>query len=195
MILQWITRVLRVCIYVLVLSIVPLVTSEPDTHVDTYSRYVPRYFTIPVNYPNVKQRRCLIQAIYYEAGNQSAHGKEAVALVILNRVSDKRYPRTICGVVRQSHIIEDKRVCQFSFWCEERRRPIKAWWKESEEIAERVLNNYWHRDVILRVNGALYFHANYVKPAWRKQKVYLGKIGDHLFYGEKPLKKEGSSYV
>lgn len=186
MAIHWINRVLRVLICVVALVLTPIYLSESNSTPEQYSRYVNRYFSVPVEYPTLKQRRCLAQAIYYEAGNQSPQGKEAVALVILNRVTDKRYPRTICGVVRQSHIVEERRICQFSYWCEDRRKPMKLLWKESEEIATRVLKNYWERNVITTMNGALYFHADYVKPSWRKQKIYLGKIGNHLFYTDKP---------
>ena len=39
--------------------------------------------------------------IYFEAGNQSLSGKEAVALVTLNRMRASNYPDTVCGVVYQ----------------------------------------------------------------------------------------------
>ena len=57
-----------------------------------------------------KEEKCLTDAIYYEAGNQSEIGKEAVALVIMNRVGAKGRPKSICGVVQQAHIIEDRKT-------------------------------------------------------------------------------------
>jgi spore germination cell wall hydrolase CwlJ-like protein len=30
----------------------------------------------------------------------------------------------------------------------------------------------------------LYYHADYVNPQWRLEKI--GKIGTHIFYSEKP---------
>ncbi len=186
MAIRWINRVLRVLVCTIALVLFPLYVSEHDVAHEQYSHYVNRYFAAPITNTTIKQRRCLAQAIYYEAGNQTQQGKEAVAMVILNRVNDRRYPSTICGVVRQSHVVEERKICQFSFWCENRKKPTKVIWKESEEIAERVLKNYWERSVIATVHGALYFHADYVKPTWWKQKVYLGKIGNHLFYTDKP---------
>ena len=41
---------------------------------------------------------CLVQNIYFEAGNQSYAGKVAVAEVTLNRVATRKYPSTICGI-------------------------------------------------------------------------------------------------
>ena len=45
---------------------------------------------------------CLAQNIYFEAGNQPIAGKIAVAQVVQNRVKNRDYPNTICGVVYQA---------------------------------------------------------------------------------------------
>lgn len=132
----------------------------------------------------LKEERCLTEAIYYEAGNQSEIGKEAVALVVLNRVGQKHRPKTICGVIAQAHVVDDRKVCQFSFWCTTKYKPNKEMWIESQKIAHRVLQNYWKRDILSQYQTALYYHADYVKPKWRNSKVFLGKIDKHLFYGE-----------
>lgn len=132
----------------------------------------------------LKEEKCLTEAIYYEAGNQSEIGKEAVALVVMNRVAEKHRPNTVCGVIAQAHVIENRRVCQFSFWCEHKYKPNAAKWEESQRIARRVLTNYWKRTVMLEYRDAVYYHARYVKPKWAKQKVRIGAIGDHIFYKE-----------
>jgi len=134
----------------------------------------------------IKEEKCLTTAIYYEAGNQSEIGKEAVAIVILNRVGQKHRPRTICGVIAQAHVIDDRKICQFSFFCEPKRKPNKETWNQSQQIAHRVLTSYWNSDTMLKYGSAVYFHADYVHPKWRKTKLFLGKIDNHLFYGEKP---------
>lgn len=131
-----------------------------------------------------REERCLTEAIYYEAGNQSEIGKEAVALVVMNRLNDPRRPNTVCGVITQAHIVKERKVCQFSFWCETKRKPEKEMWEESLKIAQRVLQNYWKRDIILHYNNAVYYHASYVHPKWRTSKVFVGKIDQHLFYRE-----------
>ena len=58
--------------------------------------------------------RCLATNIYWEARNQSIQGMYAVADVTLNRVKDKRWPSTVCEVVKQRR----KGVCQFSWFCD-----------------------------------------------------------------------------
>jgi spore germination cell wall hydrolase CwlJ-like protein len=44
---------------------------------------------------------CMAQNIYYEARGSSLADQAAVADVVLNRMQDRRYPNTICEVVKQ----------------------------------------------------------------------------------------------
>ena len=46
--------------------------------------------------------RCLAENIYFEARSESTAGRIAVALVVLNRVEDRRFPDSVCGVVKQT---------------------------------------------------------------------------------------------
>lgn len=50
---------------------------------------------------DLTQLHCLSEAIYFEASNQSIHGKEAVALVIKNRVNDKK--TNYCKEIRRPY--------------------------------------------------------------------------------------------
>ena len=59
--------------------------------------------------------KCLAQNIYWEARNQSIQGMYAIADVTLNRVKDKRWPSTVCEVVKQRKNAGGKWVCQFSW--------------------------------------------------------------------------------
>ena len=43
---------------------------------------------------------CMADNIYFEARNQGTAGWSAVASVTLNRVKDKRFPNTVCEVVK-----------------------------------------------------------------------------------------------
>src|SRR4051812_2158902 len=44
---------------------------------------------------------CLVEAIYFEARDQSLLGQAAVASVIMNRVRSPLYPNSVCAVVWQ----------------------------------------------------------------------------------------------
>jgi spore germination cell wall hydrolase CwlJ-like protein len=132
------------------------------------------------------EETCLTQAIYYEAGNEPSLGKEAVALVILNRLGQKPYARTICGVVHQSLQVNGQKICQFSYHCLPKYKPNPDRWKESQSIARKSLKNIFTRDTLMRIRDSRYFHATYVNPRWAKQKLYVTQIGDHIFYQEPP---------
>ena len=125
------------------------------------------------------QVQCLADNIYHEAGYEPEDGKVAVALVTLNRVEDPRFPKDICSVVKQ----RVKSTCQFTWWCENKiTNRSKDAYEQSKQIALYVYANYENiRDL---TNGALYYHADYVKPNWRNlEKTVV--IGRHIFYKEK----------
>jgi spore germination cell wall hydrolase CwlJ-like protein len=46
-------------------------------------------------------RDCLMRAMYFESNRSSDDGLLAVGTVVMNRVADPRYPKTVCGVVGQ----------------------------------------------------------------------------------------------
>jgi spore germination cell wall hydrolase CwlJ-like protein len=45
---------------------------------------------------------CMALNIYHEAKNQSMLGQIAVGQVVMNRVEDRRFPNTVCEVVKQA---------------------------------------------------------------------------------------------
>jgi len=130
-----------------------------------------------------KQLDCLTRNIYWESATEPFEGKVAVAQVTINRVASGRFASDICGVVYQKNVVYDRVICQFSWFCDgsSKIRPIyPAHWKESEEVAKKVLLEGFR---LPSVKDALYFHADYVKPQWGKPQV--AKFGRHIFYAEK----------
>jgi len=120
---------------------------------------------------------CLADNIYYEAGTESYEGKLAVAQVTLNRVNSEKYPKDVCGVVKQ----KDGSVCQFSWVCLKVSKDKDRYtWEESKLIAEKMLTQSIFHDKLAKTN-ALFYHADYVDPGWNKSKV-ISKIGRHIFY-------------
>jgi spore germination cell wall hydrolase CwlJ-like protein len=127
-----------------------------------------------------KQLECLTKNIYWEAAGEPFEGKVAVAQVTLNRVDDGRFGKGVCGVVYQKNIIYEKVICQFSWVCEgtHKIKPVYAsMYKESEEVAKKVLLENFR---LPSLSNAMYYHATYVQPGWRKQKIT--QIGQHIFY-------------
>ncbi len=127
-----------------------------------------------------KQLECLTKNIYWEAANEPFEGKVAVAQVTLNRVEDGRFGKGVCGVVYQTNVIYAKVICQFSWACENgyKTKPIYAKaYAESEEVAKKVL---FENFKLPSLNEAMYYHATYVRPGWKKEKI--AQIGQHIFY-------------
>lgn len=123
--------------------------------------------------------QCLALNIYFEARNEPTDGKLAVGHVVLNRVADRRYPDKICKVVKQGGT-KRRGKCQFSWYCDglsDRPRDTRAW-KESQVLARVVFWGYSNDPT----NGALWYHADYVSPYWRRSMEEGPKIGRHLFY-------------
>lgn len=52
-----------------------------------------------------KDIECLARNIFYEAGAESKEGKIAVGMVTINRAQDPRYPKSVCGVVKQKTVL------------------------------------------------------------------------------------------
>ena len=124
------------------------------------------------------ERKCLAEAIYYEARSESRVGQLAVADVVLNRVASPIYPGSICGVVYQGS--ERKTGCQFSFTCDgSMKRPLnKRKWAASEELAGAILAGL--RAPVSR--NATHYHAYYVSPVWAERLTPTATIGAHKFY-------------
>jgi spore germination cell wall hydrolase CwlJ-like protein len=134
-----------------------------------------------------KQLLCLTKNIYYEAGSESIEGKAAVARVVMNRVAHG-FARTPCNVIYQTTLVEDNKVCQFSWVCEGKGEPNKnsLKYKESEEVAYQVLAYDRYKEVVPA--STLFFHNIHVDPSWPYRQV--AKIGNHIFYSKaKKIKK------
>jgi spore germination cell wall hydrolase CwlJ-like protein len=128
-----------------------------------------------------RQVDCLAENIYHEAKSEPASGQIAVALVTLNRVNDERFPKDICGVVKQKTKIQERTVCQFSWYC----MPVRLnknseYYQEAMKHALHVYANYELIDDFTR--GSLFYHADYVNPGWKLLRTVV--IGRHIFYKE-----------
>lgn len=127
------------------------------------------------------EANCLARAIYFEARSESDVGQLAVAKVVLNRVKDPAYPKSICQVVYQGS--DRPNACQFSFACDgvsDEPKQVEAWAK-SKQMAARALAG----DQSIQILGAAtYYHADYVTPKWSSSFKRLIKIGRHIFYSD-----------
>ena len=127
-----------------------------------------------------RQLGCLAKNIYYEAGGEPFEGKIAVAQVTMNRVASSQFPGDVCKVIYQKNIFYERVVCQFSWVCDREvafKPTNRANYNESMIAAQKVLLEDFR---LPSLTLALYYHADYVNPGWKKEKV--AKIGRHIFY-------------
>jgi spore germination cell wall hydrolase CwlJ-like protein len=121
---------------------------------------------------------CLTAAIYYEAATETPQGQRAVAQVVINRLRDPNYPKSICGVVFQGS--QRKTGCQFSFTCDGSlaRPPSAPLWQRLRAIAWAAMNG----QVEPSVGTATHYHTIWVVPYWQSGLQKLGVVGSHIFY-------------
>ena len=144
---------------------------------------------------------CLTKNIYFEAKNQSVAGQMAVALVVMNRVKDSRYPSTVCEVIHEGPHYESWKTkaipnlpeksrkyyprrdrCQFSWYCDgksDKPKELSAI-DTARWVAWMILNGH----VFDFTRGSTHYHAHYVTPTWSKDPdvTKIMQLDDHIFY-------------
>ena len=116
---------------------------------------------------------CLAMNIYQEARGEPEKGRLAVAAVTMNRVENKYYPDSVCGVVWQ--------VKQFS-WTELKVKyhvitDVDAWVNALEIATLFMQGGNWPG-----VGDATHYHATTVSPNWKDMDQLTAQVGNHLFY-------------
>ena len=171
------------------------------TVIQTKTVYVPD--TKEKNSVHEDDLYCMALNIYREAANQSLAGMVAVGRVVMNRVNDRRFPGTVCEVIYEGPVKESwktkqnpnlaeedrvyyprKNLCQFSWYCDGKRDEVintenNIKWQTATDIAYDILAYDRWKGL---VEGSTHYHANYVKPTWRKSMTLVAHIDDHIFY-------------
>ncbi len=118
-----------------------------------------------------RELNCLAGAIYFEAKSESLSGQLAVGRVIVARSKSGRFPNSYCGVVFQPS--------QFSFVRGGTMPGIaraSRQWRNAVAVAQIAHSGSWRSPV----EGALFFHATHVSPAWRLTR--MARVENHVFY-------------
>ena len=118
--------------------------------------------------------RCLALNIYYEARSESEEGQIAVAHTTLNRVASNKFPDSVCEVIWQPK--------QFS-WTHDGKSDTpknKRAWDKAKDIAKIAMD--WYNAGEDFSAGALYYHADYVKPYWASYFKRTVTVDKHIFY-------------
>ena len=116
-----------------------------------------------------REVRCLRDVIYNESRNQSVAGQIAVGAVVINRVLDKRWKSTVCGVTKARAQFASQVPTPSNTL--ERKSLVRA-----TRIAVYVLNNY----TTIKGDLRTFYYFNSGEPRW--EAAYT--IGDHHFYEE-----------
>ena len=152
---------------------------------------------------DVDQVHCLAKNIYFEARGESTNGKIAVANVTMNRVFNRRYPNTICGVVEQAvysswwkkhhdRLVPVKWKCQFTWFCDGKSDHIQLTkadgtiiapnmqaWQKSLEVAVGVVRGEYADNT----NGAThYYNPSLADPKWAAAYQHVALIDNHSFH-------------
>lgn len=119
----------------------------------------------------------LARTIYGEARSESKAGREAVAIVILNRKASGRWKPSVKGVCLQAQ--------QFSCWNSGDPNRSKALaasvWDNAYmaciEVAEAALAGH-----LGNLHGANHYHTDGVTPNWSYSMNQVASIGAHKFF-------------
>ncbi|MBP1736857.1 MAG: copper amine oxidase [Oscillospiraceae bacterium] len=110
----------------------------------------------------------LSHIINAESGNQPLAGKIAVGNVILNRVSDSRFPDTIYEVIFQKN--------QFT--------PASSGSVNRDPNADSIIAAKLCLDGAMVLSSAYWFNSVQLTSSWAStHKTYVATIGNHNFYG------------
>lgn len=149
---------------------------------------------IPVSTIDVEEALCLAKNVYHESRGEPIAGQFAVAHTTLQRVDSKRYPSTVCGVVRQTAKVNNRYVCQFSWYCDNHPNEVTLY-RNNKKIVQNVSSFKTAAVVALmtmagiardNTDGATHFvNADKAQPRWMNKLQHTTTYGNHRFYRKK----------
>jgi spore germination cell wall hydrolase CwlJ-like protein len=167
------------------IEVFPVIQGEVYTYKATI-KPAPKIVNVPLpeapSYESLTRREkrevdCLARNMYFEARGEPRTGLMAVGIVTMNRVFSDKFPKSICEVVHQHR----GNVYQFS-WVPKKKHLTNINDEVYNRVLEKAINIYLNYPEIVDItNGALFFHADYVKPNWRNLEKTT-QIGRHIFY-------------
>ncbi|SFZ82183.1 Cell Wall Hydrolase [Devosia enhydra] len=100
-----------------------------------------------LGWAQMSEKECLVRAMYFESNRSSPDGMLAVGSVVMNRVADHRYPKSVCGVVGQKN--------QFAEGVLDRKMTEPKSVALASQVADAVLRGERHAGV----QAAQHFHT------------------------------------
>lgn len=120
-------------------------------------------------FASLSPRQCLTRVMYFESNRSSEEGMLAVGTVVMNRLADPEYPKSVCAVVGQKNQFADGVL-----WkpMKEKRSMARA-----ARVAEAVLAGARHPGV----RGARHFHTAGLRFPYDNMH-YVLEAGGNEFY-------------
>lgn len=118
---------------------------------------------------SLSPKECMTRVMYFESNRSSAEGMLAVGTVVMNRVHDREYPSSICGVVGQKNQFAPGVL----------HKPMKEGRSRAlaEQMAEKVLRGARHPGV----RNAKHFHTAGLRFPYNNM-YYVLEAGGNEFY-------------
>lgn len=133
------------------------------------------------------------EAFYFEAGNESLQGQLAIEAVVLNRIKDPDYPKTVVAVLRDGS--DRGKGCDFSYLCDGKPEAVKLWssWfklQGSYALAGVVLAVYNSTGYYFDPTGGAVTYQTLAgeDTGWFGLFDKCAVIGGHKFYCKKKTK-------
>lgn len=120
-------------------------------------------------FASLSPRQCLTRVMYFESNRSSDEGMLAVGTVVMNRLADPEYPKSVCSVVGQKNQFADGVL-----WkpMKEKRSMARA-----ARIADAVLSGQRHSGV----RYAKHFHTAGLRFPYNDMH-YVLEAGGNEFY-------------
>jgi spore germination cell wall hydrolase CwlJ-like protein len=173
-------------------SLLPLFFYACTAHAPVYAWEWPwearRDVLSPPQYVDSSQKENASPVLSGKGYTQETLSCVAVALVILQRTKDSRYPNDVCSVIAQNEHMFGS--CQFSYRCDGKSEVIRKDNNPAYNIAVSVSQCVLEGECgLLGISQATLYHAcdgpNAVSPDWDKKKLRtMGKLQNHCFYKE-----------
>lgn len=116
----------------------------------------------------LSEKECMMRAMYFESNRSSAEGMLAVGTVVMNRVNDSRYPKSVCGVVGQQNQFAQGVLS---------RKMTDSGAVLAAQMADQVLSGSRHAGV----QGAQHFHTAGLRFPYNNMH-YVLEAGGNEFY-------------
>lgn len=122
----------------------------------------------------MSEKECMMRAMYFESNRSSAEGMLAVGTVVMNRLNDPRYPKSVCGVVGQRNQFADGVLT----------RPMTdSGAVLASQVADQVLRGSRHPGV----QNAQHFHTAGLRFPYNNM-FYVLEAGGNEFYEKRTVR-------